>query len=596
MALKKIVENILIDTVRIYGFRSLRDVTVSLGRFTLLTGMNNAGKTSFLRALNLALGVDRRSVDADDFYAGASGGNDGVKQEIVIDVRIIPVDGDGTRTKNFTDEWNNTELGTVVKFEGKEAFVGLRTRASFDEAKNEYALRRYSLKLWRDGVMWHESDEAVESVFTGKVDHLAVFYMNAQRDLVADLRNRASYFGKMLSRVTFGESQEKWEQTLAQMNDEIVKASPELGHLSGEMKNLNQPMGEDGYEVTLTPLTRKLKDLLKGVNVEVQDHGSEAFTLDHHGMGTRSWAALLAYRAYVSWVTKQTKQSEGLPYHPVLALEEPESHLHPNAQRQLCAQMAEMPGQLIVSTHSPYIAALAGLECIRHFTKAKSETSVRQVDVSGLGEEDIRRIRRDVLNTRGELLFARAVVLFEGETEEQALPIFAKQYFGQEPFALGVAMVNVGGYGNYKAFLRLVTGMGIPWLIFSDAETNVKPEVEKQAKGVTGGKIVFLPNGRDFEADLLQSGYQDCIRSAFLELELPPEPHPKHREAKEREAKGKTTAELEQWLDSNKTQAAPKVAEHIVHLSDKTRRIPPKVKELFDELSDVLGVPRKGGA
>ncbi|MDD3545672.1 MAG: AAA family ATPase, partial [Kiritimatiellae bacterium] len=417
MALKKIVENILIDTVRIYGFRSLRDVTVSLGRFTLLTGMNNAGKTSFLRALNLALGVDRRSVDADDFYAGATEGKDGVKQEIVIDVRIIPVEGEGKRTSNFSDEWNGTVLGDIVRFDGKTAFVGLRTRVVFDEAKNEYALKRYSLKIWRDGVAWHEPDEAVESVFTGKLDHLAVFYMNAQRDLVADLRNRASYFGKMLSRVTFGESREKWEQTLAQMNDEIVKASPELDHLSGELKNVNRSMGEDGYEVTLTPLTRKLKDLLKGVNVEVQDHGSEAFTLDHHGMGTRSWAALLAYRAYVSWVTKQTKESEGLPYHPVLALEEPESHLHPNAQRQLCAQMAEMPGQLIVSTHSPYIAALAGLECIRHFTKAKSETSVRQVDVSGLGEEDIRRIRRDVLNTRGELLFARAVVLFEGETE-----------------------------------------------------------------------------------------------------------------------------------------------------------------------------------
>jgi putative ATP-dependent endonuclease of OLD family len=332
------------------------------------------------------------------------------------------------------------------------------------------------------------------------------------------------------------------------------------------------------------------------VNVEVQDHGSEAFTLDHHGMGTRSWAALLAYRAYVSWVMKQTKQSEGLPYHPVLALEEPESHLHPNAQRQLCSQMAEMPGQLIVSTHSPYITALVGLECIRHFTKAKSETSVRQVDVSGLEKEDIRRVRRDVLNTRGELLFARAVVLFEGETEEQALPIFAKEYFGREPFALGVAMVNVCGYGNYKAFLRLATGMGIPWLIFSDAETNVKPEVEKQAKGIAGGKIVFLPNGRDFEADLLQSGYEDCIRSAFLELDLPPATHPKHREAKEHAAESKTAADLEQWLDSNKTQAAPKVAELIVSLPNKARRLPLKVKELFDELSVVLGVPRKGVA
>ncbi len=596
MALKKLTENILIDTVRVHHFRSLRDVTVSLGRFTLLTGMNNAGKTSFLRALNLALGVDRRSVEADDFYAGPHEAEDGKAQEIVIDVRIIPVDGDGKRGRTFSEEWENTELGTVVKFEGKDAFVGLRTRASFDDAKNEYVLKRYSLKLWRDGAAWHESDDTVESVFTGKLDHLAVFYMNAQRDLVADLRNRGSYFGKMLSHVTFGESQEKWEQTLSAMNDEIVAASPELGHLSGELKNLNRPMGNDGCEVTLTPLTRKLKDLLKGVNVEVQDHDCEPFTLDHHGMGTRSWAALMAYRAYVSWIMKQTLQSEGLPFHPVLALEEPESHLHPNAQRQLCAQMAEMPGQLIVSTHSPYIAALADLGSIRHFTKAQSETSVRQIDLSALKDEDVRRIRRDVMNTRGELLFARAVVLFEGETEEQALPIFAKCYFGQEPFVSGIAMVNVDGYGNYKAFLRLVTGMGIPWLIFSDAEANVKPAVEKQAMGVTGGKIVFLPNGRDFEADLLQSGYADCIRSAFLELELPPEAHPKHREAKECEAKGKTIAELEQWLDSNKTQAAPEVAEHIVNLPDKTRRIPPKVKELFDELADVLGVPRKGVA
>ncbi len=593
MAVNENEESILVDTVRVYGFRSLRNITVSLDRFTLLTGMNNAGKTSFLRAINLALGADRRTIDADDFYAGIRDGKSETAQSIVVDVRIIPVDGNGNRIGSFSGEWNGTELGNIVSFESTSVFAALRTRVVFDAAKNEYALKRYNLKIWRESANWHEADGAVESVFTGRVDHLAAFYMNAQRDLVADLRNRASYFGKMLSHVTFGDSEEKWETQLEKLNDEIVAASPELGHLSGELKNLNRPMGDNGCEVTLTPLTRKLKDLLKGVNVEVQDRGGEPFTLDHLGMGTRSWAALMAYRAYVSWIMKQRLESEGLPFHPVLALEEPEAHLHPNAQRQLCVQMAEMPGQLIISTHSPYIAALADLGSLRHFTKTGQETSVRQIDLSALDGEDVRRIRRDVMNTRGELLFARVLVLFEGETEEQALPIFAKEYFGQMSFALGIAMVNVSGYGNYKAFLRLAKDMGIPWLIFSDAEADVKPKVDKQASEVSGGKLIFLPDRQDFETYLLQTGYTDCIRAAFVALALSPEAHEKHREVKEKEAQGKSVADLEQWLDSNKTQAAPKVAEIIVGLKDKTRRVPPKVRELFDEISDVLKIPRK---
>ena len=51
---------ILVDKVRVHNFRSLRDVEVSLAPMTLLVGMNNAGKTSFLKALHLALGGDRR--------------------------------------------------------------------------------------------------------------------------------------------------------------------------------------------------------------------------------------------------------------------------------------------------------------------------------------------------------------------------------------------------------------------------------------------------------------------------------------------------------------------------------------------------------
>jgi putative ATP-dependent endonuclease of OLD family len=46
--------NILIKTVRIAGFRGLKNIEIALEQTTILTGMNNTGKTSFLKALHLS--------------------------------------------------------------------------------------------------------------------------------------------------------------------------------------------------------------------------------------------------------------------------------------------------------------------------------------------------------------------------------------------------------------------------------------------------------------------------------------------------------------------------------------------------------------
>jgi putative ATP-dependent endonuclease of OLD family len=56
---------ILIDTVRIANFRAIKNLEVNLSILTLLVGANNAGKTTFLKALNLALGIDRRMISRD---------------------------------------------------------------------------------------------------------------------------------------------------------------------------------------------------------------------------------------------------------------------------------------------------------------------------------------------------------------------------------------------------------------------------------------------------------------------------------------------------------------------------------------------------
>ena len=79
--------SILIEKIRIKGFRGLNNIELSLQDTTILTGANNAGKTSVLKALQLALG-NRAFLTIDDFNIS----NNIRTDSIIVDIRIIPVD------------------------------------------------------------------------------------------------------------------------------------------------------------------------------------------------------------------------------------------------------------------------------------------------------------------------------------------------------------------------------------------------------------------------------------------------------------------------------------------------------------------------
>ena len=92
--------SILIKTVRIAGFRGLENLEVMLEQTTILTGMNNTGKTSFLKALQLALG-NRQFISQDDFFIQGNS----VSEKIIVDLLIVPIDGDGKRCEEFSGDW-----------------------------------------------------------------------------------------------------------------------------------------------------------------------------------------------------------------------------------------------------------------------------------------------------------------------------------------------------------------------------------------------------------------------------------------------------------------------------------------------------------
>ncbi len=588
---------ILIDTVRIHNFRLFRNVEISLSRFTLLVGMNNAGKTSLLRALQIAFNGTRFMTE-DDFAIGTE------EKKIVIDVRIIPVDDKGERVKNFDDQWLENFGDGISKETDEEEFVPMRTEITLNPITNAIELERSVLNQWQK---WDDTDAWSKSAVNKSRLQLKPFHFyfkEAQRDIQEDLRSRSSDVGRLLANLQFDETkQQELEQQIKDLNANAVQSSEDLSRLREHLEQLQGTIGNSTATVEITPFTKNLRDLAKGVNIHLQDKDANSLPLEYHGMGTRSWASILVYGANISRQNEKAAGENELHY-PILALEEPEAHLHPNAQRTLYQQLRQMTGQQIVSTHSPFIAAQCGFEEIRYFSKTSEGGFIRSFDTRNLTDEEQRKIRREVMNTRGELLFARAIVLGEGETEEQALPIFAEKYWGKHWFELGVNFIGVGGKGKYSPFIKLAHSLSIPWFILGDGEDDAVTKLEKDLREYNlptiknSPNIVILNNKQSFEEYLVAQGYQHEIKTVALPHKLE-QWQIKKGQLREEDIQ-KATKEVEEWQDSDvvkycktwKTKLAPLYAEIISNLPDE-RKLPPAIRELLDRISEALRLKQK---
>lgn len=609
--------SILIKTVRIAGFRGLKNIEVKLEQTTVLTGMNNSGKTSFLKALQLALG-NRLFLSPDDFYIQ---GNEKA-EKIIIDLLLISIDQDGNQMTEFSEDWETLFTTNRIRTDdSSNSFVPLRTIIIFDSMKNNYKTQQSILQGWpdfesEDKTGWFESENGIKNSF--RFDEIPFFYMDAQRDILEDIKLKSSYLGKMLDKITYPkEVVKEIEAQIKALNETAVSSSDILSTIKTTLKELDTAMDSHSEGVDITPFTKKLRDLSKGLSIYYTDQ-KDSFPMEYHGMGTRSWSSLLTLKSFISLLNSNAGNDDS-PFFPILAIEEPEAHLHPNAQKKLYGQINGIVGQKIISTHSPYIAAAADLKQIRNFYK---DDTVRcgQFDAELLNhKENLRKINRQVINTRGEIFFSKLLIFCEGETEEQALPVFAQNHFGKSPVEMGIDFVGVGGFGNYLPFLRFADALNIPWIVFSDNDQKgeVQKEIKKTLKKIYGEKeidletqanILFLNDECDFEKYLIDSDFIEEIKSALAKLNSENYLEKQIQSIKKYRIKTDKTCNsckqniyadilkdytgdegfktaLYDCMTSQKTQFGSVIADEIIN-SGKT--LPPKVIELFETITTIL--------
>lgn len=513
--------SILIDTIRVAGFRGIKELEVSLPRIAVLIGPNNSGKTSLIKAFQLALGDYARNLSEEDFYIAP---DEKRASEIIVDIRVVPIDDKEIRTPNFDEAWQ-TEFGDKIQSEANgHQFLAIRTLSRPNVTKGGFDTTRATLESWPPFVNWTKT-KVKETKLGTRFDCLPFISMEAQRDIHLDLRDKSSFIGKILSGVEYDKNDiQTLEAMIKAVNDQAVEKSLELKSLKSHLEKLNQSIGGTG-SAEVTPFPKKIRDLSKNFTVHFGETDANSFSMEYHGMGTRSWAAMLTIKAFIDILTERHAE-ESEPLHPILAAEEPEAHLHPNAQKTLFRQLSDINGQMILSTHSPYLAAMADVYQIRSLVKTNQGVVAHQISHQ-ITDEEKNVIARSVLAKNGELLFAKCILLFEGVTEGQVLPSMFRIYTGSAPWDIGISCVGVDGKA-YRPYLRLTSNFGIPTCILSDNDQNTKSEVTSiisklaNETGVSLGSnllhVGYFADGNDFDAELIAHGLRDEIIDAFVLL------------------------------------------------------------------------------
>ncbi|MEI6222951.1 MAG: AAA family ATPase [bacterium] len=578
----------LIDSIRVAGFRGIKNLEISLPRITVLIGTNNSGKTSFIKAIQLAMGDYARYLSEEDFHIGP---DEKRVSEIIVDIRVVPAALDGSRVPNFDVEWL-TEFGDKIQSEANgNQFLAIRSRTKSNVTKGGFETIRTTLEIWPLFSDW-TTTKIKETKLNFRFDSLPFISMEAQRDIHQDIRDRSSFIGKILSSIEYNQSDVLLlEARIKEVNDEAVDKSQELKSLKDHLENLNQSFGGYGG-AEVTPFPKKIRDLSKNFSVHFGDTNDNSFSMEYHGMGTRSWASMLTIKSFIEMLAKRYA-AESDPLFPVLAVEEPEAHLHPNAQKTLFHQLSAIKGQVIISTHSPYLAAMADLFEIRSLVKTKTGVVAHKISHS-MSHEDKKVMAREVLAKRGELLFAKCILLCEGVTEEQVLPAMLELYLKTSPWNVGVSCVSVGGK-NYGPYVRMASNFGIPTCVLSDNDKTTKIEVEAQMRRLSKDNnvslgadlygIFYLDSGNDFEAELIAHGLRDEVIDALVLYKTNGSTNERCRQAKYRKLNALNNVQLIDSMRGAKASYAGFLAD-VLRENPRAKSIndlvPPNVRACFD--------------
>lgn len=269
-------------------------------------------------------------------------------------------------------------------------------------------------------------------------------FVKALRDVVADLRN---YRDSPLLSLLRGSGKKISLEDSGSIINAIDKLNSDISSLSeirqlstGIQNSLHDTVGHS-YAPSIdiqSSLPSDIERLLQSLSLRVSDPLDEEYKGDLSEISLGG--ANLIYLS-LKLLEYELKASSDKVSH-FLLIEEPESHIHTHIQKTLFEKYDRRQTQVIVSTHSTHISAASKIRSMNILAKANQHAVVFHPS-NLMEEEDCVRIERYLDAVRSTLLFAKGVVLVEGDAELILLPALIKAVLGVSIDELGLSLISM---------------------------------------------------------------------------------------------------------------------------------------------------------
>lgn len=179
-------------------------------------------------------------------------------------------------------------------------------------------------------------------------------------------------------------------------------------------------------------------------------------------------------------------EKRGIACIPILFIEEPESHMHPQMQTAFAKYLEGFLGKLttvniqtLLTSHSAHIANTMEFSKIRYAQKSNSGVVYKNLNYfAQANNENVDFIRKYLTLTKCDLFFADKAIFVEGASERLLLPdmiekCFKAGDFNSQAYKLTeqyYTLIEIGGAYAYK-FIPFAEFLGIPCLILTDLDS-----------------------------------------------------------------------------------------------------------------------------
>ncbi|MCF0141450.1 MAG: AAA family ATPase [Mogibacterium sp.] len=483
-----------LNKVTIQNFRSIKNCTVSLKEVTAIIGENNAGKTALLRALNSLFNWD---IEAQ--YFGDNTHQYAVRANTKIEVTFEEI----PNRPYYEDKIENDSLTLILKYS-----YGNKTR----KKSLSYKVRGQEFLI----------DDSFITLLKNDIDYVYIPASRSNNDLKW---TNNSIFARVLT--AYSKQHSERRDNISRQVEKVAnvlkknvfsKLENEIGKASlldsGETYNLQY---YEDIDYTL---------FLDKVGLSIEENG-RTFPVTEYGSGIKSLSVIALFRVLA--------QLEDVSV--ILGIEEPETNLHPHAQKKFIASIINerqnTEVQAILATHSTVIVDELQHEDIilarrvigkkRGYYTTYTQLEHNFWDVNKLDEYKHNNFFR---YKNSEFFFARYVVIVESTTDAQVIKHLVESEIGDRKYYISI--LNLDGIKNLKYPYFLLKSLGIPFSMVVDHDF-VSPYINNKLED-SREEITYLPKYKSvinyrnpvlndlWVSDYERSELEDCANKSYTEL------------------------------------------------------------------------------